>query len=99
MSDAQPLPGPLAGLRILELADEKGQFCGKLLADLGADVVKIERPAASRAATSGRSSTTSPTPSAACRSGTTTRPSAALPSIWKPRTAAGSSGAWRGHRM
>ena len=37
--------GPLAGLRVLELADEKGQFCGKLLADLGADLVKIEPPA------------------------------------------------------
>jgi crotonobetainyl-CoA:carnitine CoA-transferase CaiB-like acyl-CoA transferase len=36
--------GPLAGLRILELADEKGQFCGKLMADLGADVIKIEPP-------------------------------------------------------
>ena len=36
--------GPLSGLRILELADEKGQFCGKLLGDLGADVVKIEPP-------------------------------------------------------
>lgn len=44
MSDAQPLPGPLHGLRILELANETGQFCGKLLADLGADVVKIEPP-------------------------------------------------------
>ncbi len=44
MSDAQILPGPLAGLRILELADETGQFCGKLLGDLGADVVKIEPP-------------------------------------------------------
>ena len=44
MSEAQPLPGPLAGLRILEIADETGQFCGKLLGDLGADVVKIEPP-------------------------------------------------------
>jgi benzylsuccinate CoA-transferase BbsE subunit len=39
-----PLPGPLTGLRVLELADEKGQFCGKLMADLGADVIKIEPP-------------------------------------------------------
>src|SRR4029450_8146702 len=42
MTDAQSLPGPLAGLRILEPADEKGQFCGKLMGDLGADVLKIE---------------------------------------------------------
>ena len=38
------MTGPLAGLRVLELADETGQFCGKLLGDLGADVVKIEPP-------------------------------------------------------
>jgi crotonobetainyl-CoA:carnitine CoA-transferase CaiB-like acyl-CoA transferase len=38
------MTGPLAGLRVLELADEKGQFCGKLLGDFGADVVKIEPP-------------------------------------------------------
>jgi crotonobetainyl-CoA:carnitine CoA-transferase CaiB-like acyl-CoA transferase len=44
MTPAQTLPGPLTGLRILELADEKGQFCGKLLGDLGADVLKIEPP-------------------------------------------------------
>ncbi len=36
--------GPLHGLRVIELADEKGQFCGKLMADLGADVVKVEPP-------------------------------------------------------
>ena len=36
--------GPLHGLRVLELADEKGQFCGKLMGDLGADVVKVEPP-------------------------------------------------------
>ncbi len=34
----------LRGRRILELADEKGMYCGKLLADMGADVIKIERP-------------------------------------------------------
>ncbi len=44
MTDAQMGQGPLSGLRILELSDEKGQFCGKLLGDLGADVVKIEPP-------------------------------------------------------
>jgi crotonobetainyl-CoA:carnitine CoA-transferase CaiB-like acyl-CoA transferase len=41
MSEVQ---GPLTGLRVLELADEKGQFCGRLMGDLGADVVKIEPP-------------------------------------------------------
>jgi len=32
--------GALAGRRILELADETGTYCGKLLADLGAEVIK-----------------------------------------------------------
>jgi benzylsuccinate CoA-transferase BbsE subunit len=41
MTDAQ---GPLAGLRVLELTDETGQFCGKLMGDLGADVIRIEPP-------------------------------------------------------
>ena len=44
MTDSNEAAGPLAGLRVLEMADEKGQFCGKLLGDLGADVVKIEPP-------------------------------------------------------
>ncbi len=34
----------LEGLQILDLADEKASFCSKLLADLGARVIKIERP-------------------------------------------------------
>jgi crotonobetainyl-CoA:carnitine CoA-transferase CaiB-like acyl-CoA transferase len=38
-------PGPLAGLRVVELGGINGQYCGKLLADMGADVVKVEPPA------------------------------------------------------
>ena len=35
----------LHGLRVVEIADEiSGPYCGKLLADLGADVTKIEPP-------------------------------------------------------
>ncbi|MBI4639766.1 MAG: CoA transferase, partial [Candidatus Tectomicrobia bacterium] len=34
----------LEGLRALDLTDEKGFLCGKILGDLGADVLKIEKP-------------------------------------------------------
>jgi len=36
--------GFLGNIRILDLADEKASFCSKLLADLGAYVIKVEKP-------------------------------------------------------
>ena len=37
--------GPLAGIRVLEVASiGPGPFCGMLLGDLGADVIRVERP-------------------------------------------------------
>jgi crotonobetainyl-CoA:carnitine CoA-transferase CaiB-like acyl-CoA transferase len=34
----------LDGVRVVEFTDEIGAYCGKLLADLGADVIKVEPP-------------------------------------------------------
>lgn len=41
------MPGPLNGIRVIEMAGMgPGPFCGMLLADMGADVVRVERLAA-----------------------------------------------------
>lgn len=34
----------LNSLRVLDLTDHKGYFCGKILADMGAEVIKLEKP-------------------------------------------------------
>ena len=43
------MSGPLADLRVIELCDAPGQLAGKLIADMGADVIKVETPAGSGA--------------------------------------------------
>jgi crotonobetainyl-CoA:carnitine CoA-transferase CaiB-like acyl-CoA transferase len=40
-------PAPLAGVRVLELGEGRGEGCGRLLSDLGADVIKVEPPGGS----------------------------------------------------
>ena len=34
----------LENIRVLDIADEKGVLCGKLMADMGAEVIKVEAP-------------------------------------------------------
>src|SRR5436853_574761 len=38
------MPAPLVHLRVVDLTDLRGALAGRLLADLGADVVKVEPP-------------------------------------------------------
>ena len=45
---AQHNDRPLAGLRVVDSADEKGELCGRILADLGADVIRVEPPGGAR---------------------------------------------------
>lgn len=44
MNSTETPDGALSHLRVLDLADEKGVYCAKLLADMGADTIKVEPP-------------------------------------------------------
>jgi crotonobetainyl-CoA:carnitine CoA-transferase CaiB-like acyl-CoA transferase len=37
-------PTPLDGVRVIDMAEGKGEMCGRFLADLGADVIRVEPP-------------------------------------------------------
>ena len=41
--------GMLSPYRVLDLTNERGLICGQLLSDMGADVIKIEKPGGDRA--------------------------------------------------
>jgi len=44
MASNDRIAGLLSPYRVLDLTDELGFLCGKILGDLGADVVKVEPP-------------------------------------------------------
>ncbi|HEY4646956.1 MAG TPA: CoA transferase [Steroidobacteraceae bacterium] len=48
-SETESAAGMLSPYRVLDLTDERGLLCGKMLADLGADVLQIEPPAGNTA--------------------------------------------------
>ena len=45
MNRQENIDSALSGYRVLDLTDEKGMLCSRLLADMGADVIRIETPA------------------------------------------------------
>ncbi len=44
MQPPDAMPAALEGIRVVELCDERGEFLGRLLANLGAEVIKVEPP-------------------------------------------------------
>jgi len=68
--------GFLFDIRVIELADEQAEYCGKLLAGAGADVIKVEPPEGSPTRRIGPFVDGVRTRRRACISGTTTSASA-----------------------
>ena len=85
----------LSPYRVLDLTDERGLLCGKILADLGADVVQIEPPGGSSARRIGPFYRDQVHPEKASSGGP--MPPTKGPSrwTWVPTTAPRSSGGWR----
>ena len=44
MAEKEKAEGMLSPYRVLDLTDEMGVLCGKIFGDMGADVIKVERP-------------------------------------------------------
>ena len=44
MTTTEQPAGPLADIRVLDLAGESGVFAGRMLAELGAEVIRVEHP-------------------------------------------------------
>jgi crotonobetainyl-CoA:carnitine CoA-transferase CaiB-like acyl-CoA transferase len=44
VSASDPSPRPLSGVCVVDATDEKGELCARLLADLGAEVIRLEPP-------------------------------------------------------
>ncbi|MDY7031895.1 MAG: CoA transferase [Thermodesulfobacteriota bacterium] len=47
------MDGLLDSIRVLDLTDEKGLLCGRILGDMGADIITVESPAGNSARTRG----------------------------------------------
>ena len=43
MNGRENRPDTLSGYRVLDLTDEKGMLCARLLADMGAEVIRVEK--------------------------------------------------------